>query len=125
MRGGLIQLTFHDGRTLTFDSSEKTEIPIHEISPKDSILYNLESNTIEEHYPFAEGNIGVVMGGHNVGILGTITEIETQIGRKKRTITFQTEEGELKTTDNHIFIVGKEKAMITIPDEHGESVDES
>ena len=125
MRGGLIQLTFNDGRTLAFDSTEKTEIPIHEISPKDSILYNLESNTLDDHYPFTEGNMGVVMGGQNVGILGTITEIEPQIGRKKRTITFQTEEGELKTTDNHIFIVGKEKPMITIPDEHGESDDES
>lgn len=125
MRGGLIQLTFHDGRTLAVDSSEETAIPIREISPKDSILYNLETNEVKDHYPFVEGNIGLVMGGHNVGLLGTITEIESQIGRKIRTITFQTEEGEIKTTDNHIFIVGKEKAMVTIPQQHGESTDES
>jgi len=27
----------------------------------------------------------------------------------------ETDEGEIKTTDNHIFIIGKEKAVIEIP----------
>ena len=125
MRGGFLQLTFHDGRTLAVNSSEETTIPIQEISPKDSVLYNLITNEIEDHYPFEEGNIGLVMGGHNVGLQGKITEVESQLGRKMKTITFQTEEGEIKTTDTHIFIVGKDKAMVKIPQPHGESSDES
>ena len=65
------------------------------------------------------------MGGHSVGLLGKITEIETQLGRKMRTITFQTEEGEFKTTDTHIFIVGKEKAMLSLPQPEGVLENES
>ncbi|MHA2166904.1 MAG: hypothetical protein ACXAAT_13670 [Candidatus Hodarchaeales archaeon] len=110
MKGGLIQFTL---------------INFNEISPKDTVLYNIESGEYEEHYPFAENNMGVIIGGHSVGLLGKITEIETQLGRKMRTITFQTEEGEFKTTDTHIFIVGKEKAMLSLPQPEGVLENES
>ncbi|MHA2174970.1 MAG: 30S ribosomal protein S4e [Candidatus Hodarchaeales archaeon] len=125
IRGGLTQLTFHDGRTISFNNKEESTIPIQDISPKDSILYNLETHEMVEHYPFTENSLGLVMGGHNVGLLGTIVEIETQLGRKNRTITFQTEEGEIKTSDRLIFIVGTTKAMISLPKPEGETTDES
>ena len=125
LHGGLTQFTFHDGRTLAMSSTEETQLPIQEISPKDSVLYNLETNEMVEHYPFAEGNYGLIAGGRHVGLLGKITEIESQIGRKLRTITFQTEEGEIKTADTHIFIVGKDKVMVSLPEPTGETKDES
>ncbi len=125
LRGRLTQFTFHDGRTLAVNSSEETTIPVQEISPKDSILFNLETNEVVEHYPFAEGNFGLITGGRHVGLQGTITEIESQLGRKMRTITLQTEEGEIKTSDTHIFIVGIDKAMVTLPEPTGETKDES
>lgn len=125
MKGGLIQFTFHDGTTKAINPAEEYSIKFSEISPKDTVLYNIESGEYEEHYPFAEGNMGVIMGGHSVGLLGKITEIETHIGRKMRTITFETEEGEFKTTDTHIFIVGKEKAMLSLPQPEGVLENES
>ncbi|MHA1978367.1 MAG: 30S ribosomal protein S4e [Candidatus Hodarchaeales archaeon] len=125
LRGGLTQLTFHDGRTLAVNSAEETTFPVKEVSPKDSVLFNLETNEVTEHYPFAEGNLGLIAGGRHVGLLGTITEIESQLGRKMRTITFQTDEGEIKTSDTHIFIVGLDKAMVTLPEPTGETQDES
>ncbi len=125
IRGGLTQLAFHDGRTITMDPNEESTISIQNISPKDTILYNLEKKEMVEHFPFTENNMGLIMGGHNVGLLGTIVEIETQLGRKNRTITFQTEEGEIKTSDRHIFIVGTTKAMVSLPKPEGEVIDES
>ncbi|PWI49103.1 30S ribosomal protein S4e [Candidatus Heimdallarchaeota archaeon B3_Heim] len=125
LRGGLTQFTFHDGRTLAVNPTEEPTIPVQEISPKDSILYNLETNEVVEHYPFAEGNIGLIAGGRHVGLKGKITEIESQLGRKMRTITIQTEEGEIKTSDTHIFIVGIDKAMVALPEPTGETKDES
>ncbi|MHA2215292.1 MAG: 30S ribosomal protein S4e [Candidatus Hodarchaeales archaeon] len=125
MKGGLIQFTFHDGTSKAINPAEKYSINFNEISPKDTVLYNIESGEYEEHYPFAENNMGVIIGGHSVGLLGKITEIETQLGRKMRTITFQTEEGEFKTTDTHIFIVGKEKAMLSLPQPEGVLENES
>ncbi len=125
LRGGLTQFTFHDGRTLAVNPAEETTIPVQEISPKDSVLFNLETNEVMEHYPFAEGNYGLIAGGRHVGLLGTITEIESQLGRKMRTITLQTDEGELKTSDTHIFIVGTDKSMVSLPEPTGETKDES
>jgi small subunit ribosomal protein S4e len=111
---GKIQLTFHDGINCLVSSDDKLNISISDLKPKDSVLYNLETKEIEDHYPFAEGNIGLIMGGHNVGIIGKILNIESQPGRKNRTITLETDEGDIKTTDNHILIIGKEKPMIEI-----------
>jgi ribosomal protein S4E len=62
------------------------------------------------------------MGGHNIGIMGTIAEIETQKGKKEHSITIKTEKEEIKTTDRHIFVIGREKSVIDIPKaEKGES----
>ena len=118
-KGGLIQFTFHDGTSKVINPAEEYSIKFSEVSPKDTVLYNIETGEYEEHYPFAEGNMSIIVGGHSVGLLGKLTEIETQIGRKKRTVTIQLEEGEFKTTDNHIFIVGKEKAMVSLPQPEG------
>ena len=115
VKGNLTQLVFHDGRNLLLNPENTYKIPITDLSPKDSVLFNLETKEIEAHFPFAENNIGLIIGGHNLGLYGKIHEIETQIGRKIRTVTLETDEGEIKTTDNHIFIIGKEKAVIEIP----------
>ncbi|MHA2226610.1 MAG: 30S ribosomal protein S4e [Candidatus Hodarchaeales archaeon] len=124
-KGGLIQITFHDGRNHVIDPEEDQAIPISELSLKDSVLFNLETKTIEEHYPFATGNTALIMGGHNVGITGKILDIETQIGRKTRTVTMDTDEGEIKTKDAHIFIIGQDSPVIDIPKAYGVENDES
>ncbi len=56
------------------------------------------------------------MGGHNIGFMGKIDQIETQSGRKMRSIILKTEKEEIETVDKHIFIIGKEKPMIEIPE---------
>jgi small subunit ribosomal protein S4e len=125
IRKGVIQLTFHDGRNFNVNPDDKLPAQINEISPKDSVLFNLETKTIDGHYPFREGNIGLIVGGHNVGLFGAIQEIETQLGRKKRTITLETEEGTIKTTDNHIFIIGQNEPLIEVPKIEGVNENES
>jgi len=115
VKGKLIQLVFHDGRNLLLNPENDYKISINELSPKDTVLFNLETKEIEAHFPFAENSIGLIIGGHNLGLYGKIHEIESQIGRKIRTVMLETDEGEIKTTDNHIFIIGKEKAVIEIP----------
>jgi small subunit ribosomal protein S4e len=122
VKGRKIQLTFHDGRNHLLDPEEKHTIPISDFSIKDSVLFNLETKTIEEHYPFAVGNIGIIMGGHNIGVMGKLTQIEAEGSGKMRSIALETEEEEIKTTDKHIFIIGQDKPVIEIPQaEKGES----
>ncbi len=121
VKGRKIQLTFHDGRNHLLDPEEKYKIPISDLSIKDSVWFNLETKTLEDHFPFAIGNIGIIMGGHNVGIMGKLTQIEAQGSGKVRSIALETKEEEIKTTDKHIFIIGREKPVIEIPEtEEGE-----
>ncbi|MFX0122932.1 MAG: 30S ribosomal protein S4e [Candidatus Hodarchaeota archaeon] len=124
VKNGLIQLTFHDGRNYLLDPEEEQKFPIAELTVKDSVMFNLEDKIIEDHYPFAEGNTAVIMGGHNVGIVGKIQEIEAQSGRKTRTVTLETDEGKIKTTDRHLFVIGREEPVIDIPQETGAEEDE-
>ncbi|MHA2245379.1 MAG: 30S ribosomal protein S4e [Candidatus Hodarchaeales archaeon] len=118
-KGGLIQLTFHDGRNYLINPQEDQKIPLSELSVKDSILFNLEDKKIDEHYPFAKESTAMITGGHNIGLVGKIKEIEKQSGREMRTVTIKTEEREIETVDRQIFIIGKEKPVIEIPKETG------
>ena len=122
---GKIQLTFHDGQNIFLDPTEDYKFKISDLSIKDTVKFNLVDQTIEDHYPFAEGSIAVIMGGHNVGLVGKILEIETQVGRKTRVISIETSDGEIKTTDTHLFMIGRETPVIEIPEIDGEEDDES
>jgi len=115
VRKNLIQLTFHDGRNYLMDPEEEYKFPISDLAVKDSVMFNLEDKRIEDHYPFTEGNTALILGGHNVGLVGKIQEIEAQSGRRTRAITLETEEGEIKTTDQHLFVIGREEPVIEIP----------
>lgn len=122
VKGNKIQLTFHDGRNHVLDPDEENKIAISDLSIKDSVSFNLDTKTIEDHYPFAVDCTCIIMGGHNIGIMGTIAQIETQKGKKEHSITIKTEKEEIKTTDRHIFVIGREKSVIEIPKaEQGES----
>jgi len=133
VKGKRIQLSFHDGRNYLIDPEEEQQLPVSQLAVKDSILFNLENKTIENHYPFAVDSTAMIMGGHNTGVVGRIQEIEPQGGGKMRTVTLETEEGEIKTTEGNIFIIGREKPVIEIPrkteveipTETGAEVDES
>lgn len=116
VKGGKIQLTFHDGRNHLLDPKEEQEIAISELSLRDSVLFDLENKTIKEHYKFAVDYTGIIMGGHNIGFMGKIDQIETQSGRKMRSVILKTEKEDIETVDKHIFIIGKEKPMIEIPE---------
>ncbi|MFX1285084.1 MAG: 30S ribosomal protein S4e [Promethearchaeota archaeon] len=115
VKGGQIQINFHDGRNHLINLEEEQKFPVNQLTVKDSILFNLEDKTIDDHYPFATGSTALIMGGHNTGLFGRIQEIEQQSGRKMRTVTLETEEGEIKTTEGNIFIIGREKPVIEIP----------
>ena len=123
-KGGLIQLAFHDGRNYLIKPEEEQKITISQLAVKDSILFNLEDKTIDEHYPFATESTALITDGHNIGLVGKIKEIEKQSGRKMRTVTIKTDEREIETVDGNIFIIGREKPVIEIPKERGDENDE-
>lgn len=113
IKGGRIQLTFHDGRNHTLNPEEEQKIPISEIRVKDSVMFNLEDKIITDHYQFMKNKTALIMGGQNIGIVGKIQTIESETS----TVTLKTEDEEIKTTERHIFVIGHETPIIEIPEE--------
>jgi len=112
IKGGRIQLTFHDGRNHTLDPEEEQKIPITELKVKDSVMFNLEDKIITDHYPFIKNKTALIMGGNNIGKVGKIQTIESETG----TVTLKTEDEEIKTTERHIFVIGHDTPVIEIPE---------
>jgi small subunit ribosomal protein S4e len=71
IKGGKIQLTFHDGRNVIADNKYKVN---------DSVLFDLKQKKIKEHLPLAEGALVYVTGGKKVGSIGKFEAREGRFG---------------------------------------------
>merc|ERR1711992_178339 len=52
----------HDGRTIRYPHPDVTE--------KDTIKYNLDTNEIMDYVKFESGNVAMITGGNNIGRVG-------------------------------------------------------
>lgn len=115
VRGGDIQLTFHDGRNYLIrvkDPRNPVEAPYRTF---DSVLFDLRSKSIVEHIPFSEGVLAVVIDGRNTGFLGRIEGIQVIFKRRDALVTLRSSEGvEARTVAEYVFPVGREKPLVTV-----------
>ena len=65
IKGGKIQLTFHDGRTLIADNEYKVN---------DSVLFDLENKKIVKHLPLKKGSIVYIIKGKYTGRIGVFED---------------------------------------------------
>ncbi len=106
IKGGTIQYNLHDGRNINLDepNAHKT---------KDVLKIDLPSQNIMDSYPFQEDMLALVIGGKHIGELGKIQEYEVVKGSQSNMVHF--EEG-MSTVEENVFVVGKEKPEIKIPE---------
>ncbi len=99
LKGGRIQLGFHNGRTLlvTKDSYQVGG----------TVLLTLE-NREDAYFPFAEGAPVFIAGGKHVGTIGTLSRINGQ------DVTVTTADGPLETKRGHLFVLGGEKPVVKV-----------
>lgn len=105
VKNGIIQLNLHDGRNILLPKKEGIE---QKYSSKDTILINLPSQEIVNHFPFKEGMYAIIIAGRNVGKHGTIKEFQWRFGPRASTVTLKSHEGtEVQTTPEYIFVIGE------------------
>ncbi|MCD6564006.1 MAG: 30S ribosomal protein S4e [Thermoproteales archaeon] len=115
VKGGNIQLTFHDGRNYLLRIKNPFEPEEDIYSTFDSVLYNLNDKEIVDHYPFKEGYISVVIDGSNVGVIGKIKNIRQIFKKVKAQVEIEDAEGGItRTILGYVLIVGKDKPTITL-----------
>jgi len=114
VKGGRLQFTFHDGRTLLLKDSGDAELK--GLRTYDTVLMNLRSKTVEGYVKLDAGALAYVIDGRNVGFVGRIESIQQIFKRAKAVTTLRSDEGEVvRTILEYVFAIGTEKPVISLP----------
>jgi small subunit ribosomal protein S4e len=102
--GGKIQLNMRFGANVLADNSYK---------PKDSIVLSLEPEsryTIVDHFPFAIGNMAMIIGGKHSGKVARIVGITKISGSGPNRVSLEDEQTKerFETVETFIYMVGRE-----------------
>jgi small subunit ribosomal protein S4e len=102
--GGKVQLNLRFGANILADNRYK---------PGDSVVISLQPDdrfTIIDHFPFAVGNMAMVIGGRHSGRIARITGIEKVAGSVPNRILLADEKtgSTFDTIDAYIYMVGRE-----------------
>ena len=106
--GGRIQLNLRYGANILADNTYK---------PNDSIVISLKPEDrfkILDHFPFATGNMAMIIGGQHSGKVARIVEIVKTPGSVSNRITLEDEETKTRfdTITPYIYMVGRETPAI-------------
>jgi small subunit ribosomal protein S4e len=105
VKGGKIQYSFHDSRTLISDQNLKVG---------DSCVISLPAVRIMNHVPFEKGSTALIITGENAGAVGKIEDIEDGIFSlpKRALVTFGDKSVELPV--EMVMAVGSDRPMIMV-----------
>lgn len=108
VKGGKTQLNLRYGANILAD-------PVYK--PKDSVVLSLEQENlfaIVDHFPFAEGNAAMVIGGRHSGKVGRITEIAITPGSIPNRVVLEDRETKtvFDTIEDYVFMVGREEPVV-------------
>lgn len=106
--GGKVQLNMRDGANVLADNTYK---------PGDSIVLSLDAESrfrIIDHFPFAAGNMAMIIGGKHSGKVARIKEIVKMPGSVPNKILLSDEKtgAEFDTIAPYIYMVGKTSPAI-------------
>jgi small subunit ribosomal protein S4e len=102
--GGKVQLNMRFGANVVADNSYK---------PKDSIVLSLEPESrykIVDHFPFAIGNMAMIIGGKHSGKVARIVGITKIAGSGPNRVSLEDEQTKerFETVETFIYMVGRE-----------------
>lgn len=108
--GGKVQLNFRFGANIIADNSYK---------PEDTVALSLEPETrfkIIDHFPFAKGNVAVIIGGRHSGKVARIVDIIKTTGSVPNRVILEDDatKSRFDTITPYIYMIGREKPAISI-----------
>ncbi|RLE96434.1 MAG: 30S ribosomal protein S4e [Thermoprotei archaeon] len=116
VRGGNLQLTFHDGRNYLLRLRDPMNPVEDTYRTFDTVLLDLSKKEIVEHVRMEEGVLAYVIDGRNVGFLGRVESIHQIFKRARSIVTLKSEDGDVaRTILEYVFAIGREKPLISLP----------
>jgi len=101
VKGGKIQLNFSDSRNLLVDKED--------YKVGDSLLLEVPSQKILQHFPLAKNMTIYLVGGKHRGTVGIIEEIQNE-----NIIIKDKQNNKIETSKQFAFVIGKEKEVISL-----------
>lgn len=117
VEGGHIQLNLHDGRNYLVKIKDPQNPQEDTYSTGASLLLKVPKQKLKEHLAFNKNNLALVAEGKQAGRVGKINEIERVKGPQHNLVTLEDDEGEFQTIQDYVFVVGKRKPRISLPEE--------
>lgn len=106
LKSGRMQLNLNDGKNILAEDNN--------YNTGDSLLIELPSLKIVEHFPLEKGNVGIIIHGTDSGKMGEVKEVVKGTMKEPQKIVCEVE-GERKIISKESFIVvGKEKPAIKV-----------
>ena len=110
-KGGLIQMTTHDGRNFLFKPGDEYA----SLKPGDVFIFNVNEKKIADVIKFEKGVLALITGGSKIGTVAKILEVRKPDPLKPRLVKLDTEQfGEFETIYEYVFPVGKDKPVISL-----------
>ncbi len=102
LKGGKTQLNLFDGRNMIVKDKEYVV--------GDSVLLEMPSQKIKDHFKIEKGNYAFLTGGSHTGDYGEITNTD----EKKGVATIKTKKETFETPIKFVFVVGNKGLAITL-----------
>jgi small subunit ribosomal protein S4e len=102
VKDGKIQINLHDGSTMLLDKND--------YKLGDTLVVEIPSRTVKEVIELKKGSTALVSKGRHRGESGKVSEVlESTVGRESLTTV-----NDFQTLTDYIFVVGKDKPIITL-----------
>lgn len=109
VKGGKVQLNFHDGRNLLIDPAEAKKYSTH-----DSIFLTLSNNKIKQHLKYGPGSLVFVTKGSHRGELAKIKDISKTRSSMANIVTLEKDGKEFRTVEDYLIVVGIDKPILSV-----------
>jgi small subunit ribosomal protein S4e len=97
--GGDVQLTLHDGQTLTVEEDS-------EYGGNDSIVVANDDDEIVAHFPYQEGELVTAVAGAHAGDIGRIEEIQITPGSSENNVIVEQDDGDgFETVEEYVVVI--------------------
>ena len=106
IKKGLVQLTFHDGRTMALDKFKG--------SIGDTILFDLTKKTFDKILPMDKSSLVYLKGGSHISKIGKIKDIIKSKDLQKPKIIVEVNGKDHITIMEHVFVIGKDKLELDV-----------
>jgi small subunit ribosomal protein S4e len=106
VKGARIQLNFHDGKNLFVDEGV--------YSTGDSVLVELPSLKILDHFKLDKDALGLIIKGKNAGKLAKVLKVVISKTQMPRKVICECENKKLEVLFDYFFVVGKDSPAIKV-----------